>query len=655
MTKAKMYDTIIHISDIHIRRGVGRYREYIEVFDNFKDYLKANEKVVNDRAVIVITGDIFHDKGQTDGYSLSLFYKLLGICASSAPTVIIAGNHDMKQEDKDNPDIIEILTKKIKNDNINYFKDTGLYQLGNLGIGVQCIGDILEKGNTTGLNNEIQAFPSPEFSSEIEHKIALCHVAVDEVCGHFRQSSLIPLEHFHGYDFVLLGDIHKRQSGRNWGYSGSLIQQNFGESLLHGGLVWDLNKRVVDTFNLDNPVAYLTIKVPFDKETIVKQIRDLRSQYIHIRTKGALLTSEIKQEVQQMFREVKKTISSWSEVHDKEQCIHDNDDNYEHFRELNTKDMWCSYLKEVVPDAQGQLKSLAIDFVQNYDNYLPKEDLIKKYIPLKQRAYVMSKLENIRNSDVYNGQGQESKKLPFAFIELKWDWLYSFGANNHIQFETYENEIVLLKGKNASGKSNFIEIVLLALFGQTVPSRNNHHFTSYSTIHHRKPKNAISQSQLVFRLGEHRYVVKRKYKASKTSMVIDAVLECPELDLVLKQTAVKNWIKENIGTIQDLLSTTVITQHNDHDFFALREGERTEYLEKSLNLLSISCMNDIIGNMHAVYKQLVSSLEVAKDKYEIEQEGFKDNDMDFKKEELEKVLDEQKGAYMDALHTPVPT
>ena len=52
-----------------------------------------------------------------------------------------------------------------------------------------------------------------------------------------------------GYDLGLLGDVHKQQifirkSGFKAGYSGSLIQQNFGESLFnHGYLLWKINEK----------------------------------------------------------------------------------------------------------------------------------------------------------------------------------------------------------------------------------------------------------------------------------------------------------------------------------------------------------------------------------------------------------------------------
>ena len=59
---------------------------------------------------------------------------------------------------------------------------------------------------------------------------------------------------FKGYDFAMLGDIHKIQTMQEYNkgkvtkpivrYCGSLVQQNHGETLKgHGVSVWDVPKR----------------------------------------------------------------------------------------------------------------------------------------------------------------------------------------------------------------------------------------------------------------------------------------------------------------------------------------------------------------------------------------------------------------------------
>ena len=54
------------------------------------------------------------------------------------------------------------------------------------------------------------------------------------------------LDVFKRYDFSLLGDIHKRQflnEEKTIAYSGSTIQQNFGEDSEKGFLVWDIKDK----------------------------------------------------------------------------------------------------------------------------------------------------------------------------------------------------------------------------------------------------------------------------------------------------------------------------------------------------------------------------------------------------------------------------
>jgi len=52
------YKKIIHISDIHIRLNQ-RHEEYIECFKNLYEDI---DKYKKEECIIVITGDILHDK-----------------------------------------------------------------------------------------------------------------------------------------------------------------------------------------------------------------------------------------------------------------------------------------------------------------------------------------------------------------------------------------------------------------------------------------------------------------------------------------------------------------------------------------------------------------------------------------------------------------
>ena len=66
------------------------------------------------------------------------------------------------------------------------------------------------------------------------------------------------MDFFRGFDFVMLGDIHKKQQldieGRIW-YPGSTIQQNYGESGEKGFLLWDIKSN--DDFSVEfHPIVH---------------------------------------------------------------------------------------------------------------------------------------------------------------------------------------------------------------------------------------------------------------------------------------------------------------------------------------------------------------------------------------------------------------
>ena len=69
-----MYDTIYHISDIHIRLK-DRHLEYRNVFDNL--YKKLNRKKKN--SLIVLTGDILHSKDELSPECIDLTIDFFSI------------------------------------------------------------------------------------------------------------------------------------------------------------------------------------------------------------------------------------------------------------------------------------------------------------------------------------------------------------------------------------------------------------------------------------------------------------------------------------------------------------------------------------------------------------------------------------------------
>ena len=96
-----MIKTCIHIGDIHIRT-LRLHDEYKEVFLNlFKD-LKDNLKDFKREEIrIVVTGDLVHQKIIISNEQLILGTWFLKKLEEIAPVILIAGNHDMLENNKD--------------------------------------------------------------------------------------------------------------------------------------------------------------------------------------------------------------------------------------------------------------------------------------------------------------------------------------------------------------------------------------------------------------------------------------------------------------------------------------------------------------------------------------------------------------------------
>jgi DNA repair exonuclease SbcCD nuclease subunit len=303
---------IIHLSDIHIRTGNydrSRYDEYMIVFVNLINSLKKIEDF--SKYIIVITGDIFHNKSQIESSGISLFTYLISELTKLTSVFLIMGNHDYRQEYINEPDLLSALlnTNELTNikSNLYYLKKTGIYIIGDILFGLVAINDTLIPGNTSGKVENLPQFPDvTKFDNK--YKIALYHgIIIDDNDTFFKNKNIgISVNWFKSYDFAILGDIHSQQVRNSiwnkdhydydnkkivWGYSGSLVQQNFGESInKHGYLIWDFENKQVIPYQINNSFAYCTLKYTDDwyikKGTKIKSFvlfTDFLNEYSHLK------------------------------------------------------------------------------------------------------------------------------------------------------------------------------------------------------------------------------------------------------------------------------------------------------------------------------------------------------------------------------------
>lgn len=250
---------IVHCADIHIRT----YRMHDEYGAAFKTTLKKIRELVSgydrEEVRIVIVGDYVHQKITISNELLILGTWFLRKLDKIAPVVIVAGNHDLLENNKDRMDSITPMVQLLPDLDIKYYKESKCYVDENI---VWCNYSIFEEN----ARPEIDA-------ARIEHGedktyIGLYHApiigATTDIGYEFDEATA--LEHFEGCDIVMLGDIHKRQAfnykGTPIAYPSSLIQQNFGETVSkHGFLWWDVESRTYTEHDIETDYGFYQFKI----------------------------------------------------------------------------------------------------------------------------------------------------------------------------------------------------------------------------------------------------------------------------------------------------------------------------------------------------------------------------------------------------------
>ena len=201
-----------------------------------------------------MAGDIVHAKTDMSPELISVVSDFFKRLADLAPTIVITGNHDCNLNNNYRLDALSPIVKALNHQNLHYLKDNGVYSMAGVHFNVMSVFD-----------KPVDYIKADSF--EGDYKIALHHGSVHNAstdAGFVLSNTHVTTEIFKGHDLVLLGDIHKPQfldDDKTIAYAGSLIQQNHGEALDHGILVWDLPDKSADFVEIENNYGYVTFEV----------------------------------------------------------------------------------------------------------------------------------------------------------------------------------------------------------------------------------------------------------------------------------------------------------------------------------------------------------------------------------------------------------
>lgn len=249
-----MVKCIIHLGDIHLRT-YKRHDEYGEAFKKtIKEIKKLASSYERDEIRIVIAGDYVHQKITISNEMLVLGTWFLKKLEKIAPVILIAGNHDLVQSNSDRMDSLTPMVNLLTDLDIRYYKKSECILDDNI---VWCVYSIFENNSRPDIESARQEFGDDKkyiglFHGPLIGSSTDIGYTIDHGYG---------VEIFDGCSAVFCADIHKRQKltykTTPIVFCGSLVQQNFGESINnHGFLSWDVETLTYTEHNIDNDYGF---------------------------------------------------------------------------------------------------------------------------------------------------------------------------------------------------------------------------------------------------------------------------------------------------------------------------------------------------------------------------------------------------------------
>ena len=632
---------IFHLSDLHIRNGDAsycRFNEYNAVFKNtiisITDTIN-NRKFKFDDFLIIITGDIFHNKNNIGNHGLLLYKTFVQELTKIGRLIIFSGNHDKMQSNQEQPTLVYSSSFDIRN--LTILNNTHSFVIDDIGFSYVDINDTLDIFKNSGRIQDLPPFPLFDTNTNIKYKIALFHgsfAAVKLYNGENVRDDTnpYPLEWIQDFDFVLLGDIHKRQvfnykKKTICGYSGSLIQQNFGEDIIdHGYLLWNLESKVSEEINVYNNIGYINIIEDVNKTVVIRtngkytvpleeyiaknssyfpKIIEIKSfSYINFENLNNLLKS-----FNISFQIVSKlSILNNTDIYDVDAHINKRDVRIDN---MIDSDYLLNYFKKLLSPEKYKILN---DIIQNKEyllfdiNKYPEELLIECTKRNKELYPIINSCNNL--DDIVH------LKKSFLIKYLEWEGLLCYENKCWINFNDLDAKTFMIKGSNGTGKSAIYDILVLAIWA------TNNKLDTYSAgfINHNKEKAYtiidIEIDNITYRIKRDFCKKKNTFKINNKGSVLSKFINSKDLIVLKKDTACNSEVKVLFGDIDTFLSTSMITQNIDNDILSLNYKDTLETIDKANNIQYIYNLYNLFKTAINKYKDLRKVINSKKEVYE---------------------------------------
>jgi DNA repair exonuclease SbcCD ATPase subunit len=611
---------IYHIADIHIR-NVKRHKEFRQVFEKMFEEIRQRG---TENSLIYLAGDIAHAKLEMSPELVKEISWLFTECTKHCPTILIAGNHDCNMNNSDRLDVLTPIVEALNLENFWYLKDTQIWKYRQCEFAVFSIFD--NKDN----------WPQ-SYSLTAETKIALFHGPVDHSetdIGYVVSSRHFTTDMFDGYDLALLGDIHKRQElksprGCRCVYAGSLVQQNFGETLdKHGFLVWDLDTLTYEEVDIQNDYGYYTMDI------IAGVVPDVTDLPTHPRLRVRFSDTDAV--------DTKKAITEIKVKY-----------GVEDFTTIRTD----SLAKKKTGDRDNQLELEDITDV-TYQNSLIT-DYIQRMMPFAT-ADDIAGIQSL-NKDINNRieMDELTRNVQWKPVRFEFSNMFSYGEDNVINFDKV-NGLMGLFAPNASGKSSLFDAISFCLFDKCSRA-----FKAANIMNNRK---SDFHCQLHFQVEGIDYHIRREARTINKGRNVKVDVQFWRTNGGEKESLngterrdTNSVIEQYVGRYEDFVMTALSLQGNNALFIDKSQSERKDLLAQFMGLdifdkLYATASEDIkeVAALIRNFKRTDFTTELAQKETDLTETQKELDSLQSEYKQLEKLKEENQNAISDLKESLTP-
>jgi DNA repair exonuclease SbcCD ATPase subunit/DNA repair exonuclease SbcCD nuclease subunit len=429
---------------------VRTFKRHKEFLNHFENLYKSLEEQKPD--VIAITGDLTHQKSNISPEWLDVFGGFLRKISQISPVHVIPGNHDGVLNNMSRMDTLTPIINALADCDIHYYKHSGVYPVHIPGLYFD--GDISLKNSKDNYFNFVVFSCFDDEIKWIKNKeqVPKTHEAVIDVGlfhgmvvgaelqnGQIVEECPYKLKQFLDItDYLLLGDIHKMQildTNYRAAYAGSLIQQNYSESVDKGYLLWNIKSKTehtIDFIKLPNLCPFYSIYLE-NNLLVPPDLKFQKNARIRIVSRG--LTSAEKSKVSE----------------DVTQFYTPSDIDY---LEINNKEKQI-----VIGDGSSTIENLEDTIVQ--------EKLIKDFLaPYNLSEEKLGEILDLNKKYETKESEDTIRNVQYVLEKMSFSNLFSYGEGNEFDFSERKG-IIGIFGNNGAGKSSLaVDILNYTIFNR---------------------------------------------------------------------------------------------------------------------------------------------------------------------------------------------